>query len=436
MPSGLPTCPDADLGFQPPPPRPTQPRDGADPYPISGGIPVGYVPVDPPTGGQDPVIYNPVIIVLTGYLETAKPGALEEAVKSARGKIPEFMDKLQIKDARSFLDFANDLLKWIPEENYEGKDIYDILCMFYFIIDQPSLSELQTPIHPGAAGQPLSWLSSWIVVYAQLIGLFMDSPSSLTEKSLATFSQKNSPKYNFDDALVPEGGFRTFNQFFARKLKPGLRPIAEPENDNVIVYPADCTYDNSVTNQNIVNIESDGVVRIKGLPWTISSLLQGSDHANEFHGGVWMHAFLNTFNYHRQHAPVSGTVVEAKNIQGAAYLEVNAKCEPVRTMCGPDAPDTPGYQFLQTRGLIVIDNPLLGLVAFLPIGMAQVSSVKLTVKKGDRLQKGDEVSYFEFGGSDCICVFQAKAGLSVEDFVPSTNDTYSKYGTILAKAKK
>ncbi|KAM0214802.1 hypothetical protein ACHAQD_008705 [Fusarium lateritium] len=430
MPSGLPTAPDTVIGFQPPPRSAyrgipsgiSKNYEGIGAFPISGG---GIVP---------PVIYNPVINVLRGYLELAKPGALKEAVDSAYKKIPQFMDKLHIHDDTSFLDFANDLLKWIPEENFEGKDIYDILCMFYFIIDQPPLAELQTPIDPKQAGLPLTWLSSWIVVYAQLIGLFMDSPNSMTKKSLETFSQKNSPKYNFDEALVPEGGFRTFNQFFARKLKPGMRPIAEKDNDRVIVYPADSTYDNSVEKQNIVSIESDGVVRIKGLPWTISSLLQGSDYADDFHGGVWMHSFLNTFNYHRQHAPVAGEVVEAKNIQGAAYLEVNKKCEPVRTMCGPDAPDSPGYQFLQTRGLVVIDNPVLGLVAVLPIGMAQVSSVKLTVQKGDKLEKGQEISYFEFGGSDIICVFQPKAGLKVEDFVPSTGDTYSKYGTILARA--
>lgn len=342
------------------------------------------------------------------------------------------MNKLKIKDARSFLIFANDLLKWTPTEDFKGKDIYDILCMFYFILDQEPLAGLQTPIQPNQVGQPLTWLSSWIVVYAQLIGLFMDTPASLTAESLQTF--KDSPPYNYSEALVPPGGFRTFNDFFSRHLKPGARPIAAPNDDRVIVYPADCTYDNSLDNQSIVSIQSGGIVHIKGLPWTIGSLLQGSEYAHEFEGGIWMHAFLNTFNYHRQHAPVSGTVLEAKNIQGAAYLEVDSKCHIVRVMCGPDAPDSPGYQFLQMRGMVVIDNPVLGKVAVLPIGMAVVSSVKLSVKKGQVLRKGDEISCFLFGGSDIICVFQAKAGLKVNDFVPSTGGTYSKMGTVLAKA--
>ncbi|TQB72646.1 hypothetical protein MPDQ_006689 [Monascus purpureus] len=71
------------------------------------------------------------------------------------------------------------------------------------------------------------------------------------------------------------------------------------------------------------------------------------------------------------------------HIQGAAYLEVVIKTdeesshnflEPVRRICDPhqvqdrlesdvhtvDAPDASGYQFLQTRGLILIDNPIWG----------------------------------------------------------------------------
>ncbi|KAF4974167.1 hypothetical protein FZEAL_8897 [Fusarium zealandicum] len=428
--SGLPTAPDTDIGFQPPP-NSAVPSFGR----IGKGLKnVISMPISMPISGGEPVRFNPIIIVLMGYLDAAQPGALDKAVASAYEKLPDFMDKLKIRDGQSFLVFANDLLKWVPEENYEGKDIYDILCMFYFVIDQPPLLQLQTPISPDQSGRDLSWLSSWIVVYAQLIGLFMDTPNSLSEKSLETF--KKSPKYNFEEALIPSGGFKTFNEFFSRHLKPGLRPIDSPDDDSVIVYPADCTYDNSVSNQSIVNIESDGSVYIKNLPWTISSLLQGSQYAEEFHGGVWMHAFLNTFNYHRQHAPVSGKVIEVKNIQGAAYMEVNSKCEPVRVMCGPDAPDSPGYQFIQSRGMCVIENDVLGKVAFLPIGMAQVSSVKMTVSEGDVVKKGDGVSYFQFGGSDVICVFQAKAGLKPESFVPSTNNTYSKMGTVLARSPK
>ncbi|EXF74212.1 hypothetical protein CFIO01_06806 [Colletotrichum fioriniae PJ7] len=374
--------------------------------------------------------FNPVIVMLIGYLEQVIPGGLDSAVYSACEKNPAFMSKLAIKDAHSFLTFANDLLKWVPRESFEGKDIYDILCTFYFVLDQSPLRKLQTPIRPDSEG--LTWLSSWIVVYAQLVGQFLDTPASITASSLQSF--KNSPPYRFHEAEIPKGGFRTFNAFFTRRLKPGLRQVASPDDDSVIVYPADCTYDNSIANQSVARINPHGSVEIKNVRWPISMLLQGSEHASDFDGGIWMHAFLNTTNYHRQHAPVSGTVLEAKNIQGMAHLEADTVGGgQVRMMGGADASENPGYQFLQTRGLIVIENPVLGKVAFLPIGMAMVSSVDLFVAEGDVVRKGDEVSCFRFGGSDVICIFQEKAGLKVEDFVPTSGE-FSKYGSILARA--
>ncbi|KAI1501534.1 phosphatidylserine decarboxylase-domain-containing protein [Biscogniauxia marginata] len=376
--------------------------------------------------------FDPIIDVLIGYLEKTRPGALSDAVTSAYKQIPDLMDEMKVNSARSFLEFANSLLRWTPHENFHSKNVIDTLCMFYVIIDQPPLLELQTPINPDQVGRPLTWLSSWVVVYAQLIGLFMDTPASLTAESLQSF--KDSPLYSYEEALVPEGGFRTFNQFFARHLKPGARPIDSPDDDRVIVYPTDCTYENSSADQNIVDIQSGGIVYIKGLPWTVDSLLQGSKYASEFEGGIWMHAFLNPYNYHRQHSPVSGKVLEARTIQGAAYFEVSTKNHPNRSILEFVAPDSPGYQFLQTRGLVVIDNPTLGKVAVLPIGMAMISSVKLSVKEGDVLKKGDDISCFLFGGSDIVCLFQAKAGLSAKDFVPSPEGSHSKMGTVLARA--
>lgn len=309
--------------------------------------------------------------------------------------------------------------------------------MFYFIFDQSPLLELQTPIKPESVGEPLTWLSSWLVVYAQLIGSWMDTPGSFTADSLQSFI--NSPQYNVGEALVPPGGWRTFNEFFARHLQLGARPVTEPDNDYVIVYPADCKYDSTPEDQGSVSVSDVGTVVIKGLSWTINSLLQGSEFGNDFNGGVWMHAFLSAYNYHRQHAPVAGTVLEAKIIQGTAYLEVNADGSPQRRIITsgdkPDAPDTPGYQFLQTRGMIIIDNPVVGKVAVLPIGMAQVSSVNLSVRKGDVVRKGQEISYFKFGGSDIICVFQKQAGLSPNSFKSSGSGkyAYSKTGTELAR---
>jgi len=48
----------------------------------------------------------------------------------------------------------------------------------------------------------------------------------------------------------------------------------------------------------------------------------------------------------------------------------------------------------------------------MPIGMCQVSSVILTAEVGVTLRKGEELSYFQFGGSDIIMLFEAAANVS------------------------
>ena len=77
-----------------------------------------------------------------------------------------------------------------------------------------------------------------------------------------------------------------------------------------------------------------------------------------------------------------------------------------------DARDGTGYQFVQTRGLVVIDSPI-GLVACLPMGMAQVSSVVITAEVGQTLHKGEELGYFQFGGSDFVMVFERTSNVQL-----------------------
>ena len=230
------------------------------------------------------------------------------------------------------------------------------------------------------------------------------------------------------------------------------------------MFPADSTFAGAYP----INEKSE--VTLKTLPWTVKDHV-GEEYGDTFQGGVWMHCFLNTFDYHRQHAPVSGKVIHAKVIKGAAYLEVVVKkdeqeghnylelCRLIRGRSKVksdqaksgihtvDVPNTPGYQFLQTRGLIIIENEKLGKVAVLPIGMAQVSSVKLVDKlrenfdkNGEKIddkpdtfvKKGDEISHFEFGGSDCVMLFEQNARVS--GFPSSKSRTHFFYGEKLATA--
>ena len=114
-----------------------------------------------------------------------------------------------------------------------------------------------------------------------------------------------------------------------------------------------------------------------------------------------MHSYLSAHDYHRFHVPVGGIVREVRNIPGRVILDVIKKEDGSLDMTDGDT-----YQFTQARGLIIIESAI-GLVAVLPIGMGQVSSVNLTAEVGAILAKGEEFGYFTFGGSDIIIMFEA-----------------------------
>lgn len=63
---------------------------------------------------------------------------------------------------------------------------------------------------------------------------------------------------------------------------------------------------------------------------------------------------------------------------------------------------------MATRCLIFIeaDNPLIGLICFIALGMMDVSSCEITVRSGQRVSKGDQIGMFHFGGSSHCLVFR------------------------------
>ncbi|CAG8463259.1 10862_t:CDS:1 [Racocetra fulgida] len=367
-----------------------------------------------------PETYHPVIQGLINMIKRNDwESKFEKAVSDAHNTDVE--DMTTIVTLNDYYNYLHYLLMWVPREDETGSLIYNMLCTMYFVLDQESVQSLQSPVKPSSyPPEPLSELSQWIIYFSCAMGQFLNTPQSLTEESLKTFYM--SDKYNMNIYEAPRDGWRCFNDFFARKLLPGVRPIDGPSDPRVIVSAADSTFDGWW------NIDENSIVTLKGIPWTIRELLADSKYSNEFAGGKFMHAYLSPSDYHRQHAPIDGTVLEAKVIPGQAYLEVNVKkdsrnklvLKPGRGIgtdkpkADIDTPDSPGYQFCQARGLFIIQSPKIGYVAVLPIGMCQVSSVILTKKEGDEIKKGDEISYFQFGGSDVVLLFQKNVQITAE----------------------
>ena len=370
------------------------------------------------------------------------------------------LETFKIYTIDDYVRYMDEYLHWVPSETVSGTNVYNHICLFYFILDQPPVRDYQSPVDPSShSPSSWRWLSDWLIRYAKEMGTWMDKPDSINAKTIQTFV--DSPAYRDADVTnfycqypPPVGGWKTFNEFFARHINLALRPLPTPPSPAVILSPADCTFDGQWAIDDSADVTT---FDIKGVPWSIGGLLNDADLGPHFAGGIFTHSFLNTTDYHRQHAPVSGRVVKAEVIPGLCYLEVVLKEVPVdptspsdpngptqprlemhrhirhhkaRTKAAPPAPnhndgdepaneliptapDSPGYQFIQARGLVLIDSPL-GLVAVLPIGMAQVSSVVLSVKAGDWVEKGQEISFFQFGGSDIVMVFQKEAEVRLD----------------------
>ena len=367
----------------------------------------------------------------------------EAAIKEAqKHNVPSIA---HIDSVKKYLDYVNGLVEWAPREIGDSRFIYDRIVEFYFFLDQPSLQELQSPIRPdrvpcrdskpighdapaGASGPDLTPLSRWIVDFANAWGSFLDTEASAAHVE----SFRTDPTFNYDEYMPPPSGYKTFNQFFARHVKPGMRPIAAPEDDRVLVSPADSTFVGWwQINQNNRILVTENPLDVKGILWSIDQLLDCSEYAQRFRGGIFTHSFLNTFDYHRWHTPVAGTVIERKVIQGQAYLDVKTKPAIVdgKKVTVLNALDGTGFQFVQTRGLVVIDSPI-GLVACLPMGMAQVSSVVITADLGVTLAKGDELGYFQFGGSDFVMVFERASNVQLV----SQKNVHVQQGTWIGNA--
>ncbi|MBL4659538.1 MAG: phosphatidylserine decarboxylase [Alcanivoracaceae bacterium] len=313
---------------------------------------------------------------------------------------------------------------WTEPGTDEQQEVYDRLCHFYWLIDQ-EIGDDKKIIEED------EWFSQWLIAYANAWGDFLNTTDSFNQEVLDSFHY-DSPKYRIQDSLIDgkpnaPSGWLTFNQFFARELNPGLRPIASPFDNSFITSPADCTFRNKFP------IGPDSEICEVTIKKThefanVKDLLDGSEYAGSFSNGTFVHYFLGPYSYHRFHTPVSGLLKECRPVHGKVYLEVNLKNKQF------DAPDTSqgGYEFSQARGIVILDTTGsaygdVGLVAIVPIGMCQVSSVNMTAQVGNNMLKGDEFGYFLFGGSDIIVLFQEGVNPKVQ-----TGNQYRHYGTTIA----
>lgn len=289
--------------------------------------------------------------------------------------------------------------------------MYQALCYCYFINCMP-LEQLEGENFFTASVQYVEPYNKWLVKYCKEWGVFLSSPESWTPEYRDLLLQQEELGMK-NGWYEDESNWHSFNDFFARKLaSPDQRPVASPADNSVVASPADCFPQGVWDIDENSYIVSDSKIAVKSRVFDSVTQLIGpeSQYGDAFAGGKFYHAFLNANDYHRYHFPLDGTVRELRVIPGEDALGGSITWEPELQQYVVDN-SVPGWQSIETRGLAILETENCGLVAVMPIGMSQVSSINFTegLKVGDKVKKGDELGYFLFGGSDFVLVFQKEA---------------------------
>ena len=283
---------------------------------------------------------------------------------------------------------------------------------FWFLVDQP-LDELRGRGYFYPTVEFVEPFASWLTTYCQAWGSFLDSEESWN--GLYYNMVKDDPDWGLTEGWYGEGNqWRTFNEFFARSLaSPEMRPVADAD----VVLPAD-SYPKgtwAIDDNNQLVFTPDEVLQIKTARLSDIGQLIGRDsrYADAFAGGTLTHTFLDVNCYHRYHSPVDGTLRELRRIPGVAAGGGYTLWDNERKLYY--YVNDLGFQMVETRACAIIETADFGLVAMLPVGMSQICSVNWLpeLKVGQQLQRGTEMGYFQFGGSDIILLFQRGVDVSL-----------------------
>jgi len=163
---------------------------------------------------------------------------------------------------------------------------------------------------------------------------------------------------NMEEAHEPAiEAYRSFNHFFTRELKSGIRPLTR--ENHAIACPADGAVSQAGS------ITGGTIFQAKGKSFTAVDLLGGSEaRAAPFQDGEFATIYLSPKDYHRLHMPLTGTLREMVHIPGRLFSVNTATANVV-----------PGL-FARNERVAAIFDTEAGPMALVLVGAIFVSSVE------------------------------------------------------------
>lgn len=219
-------------------------------------------------------------------------------------------------------------------------------------------------------------------------------------RAMKLFAQRY--RVDLDEAEHDFEGYSTFGEFFARRLKPGARPI--DVGATVIVSPVD----GAVSQAGY--LEGDQCLQAKGIQYPVGKLLGDEASAHAFAGGAFATLYLSPRDYHRIHAPLAGRIL--------GYSYVPGEFWPVN----PASVRSKQALFCVNERLVTFMQTPAGLMALIAVGATCVSRIRASyepdfvthvggasrIHRYDQprdVRKGDELGLFEMG-STVILLFE------------------------------
>ena len=340
---------------------------------------------------------------------------LVKSIEIAKGinPDPETNPAQSLEQYYDYLDWSTKCLPWSVIPQAAGRTLYDKIDQsvdyFYFVLDIPldELKDREDLYYPSI--QYIEPFASWYPKYHDAWGAFLSTEESWKPEYKDVVL--SDPMFGLQNGWYEDpSNWHSFNDFFIRKLaSPEARPIAGVGDASIVASAADAQPQGVWDIDDEGNIVQHEGVLIKSRLFNAVDDLLGPESTSRglFNGGTLTHTFLDVNDYHNYHFPVSGTITELRKIQAidaAGGITIwDAEAQRYRLEC-----DIPGWQSIETRGLVVIDTEEYGLVAVLPIGMSQISSVNFVpeLAVGQHVEKGDLLGWFLFGGSDMVYLFQ------------------------------
>ena len=242
---------------------------------------------------------------------------------------------------------------------------------------------------------------------SKVAGAFMDS--RLSVPLIKRFIKSS----GIDTSQYVMKKFRSYNEFFTRRVKRGMRPIDRMPSH--FISPCD-------SKLTVYKIGKSSVFRIKGSRYRVSDLIQNDFLAKRYEGGYCMIFRLEVDDYHRYCYIDSGTKTENTFINGELHT-VN-----------PIALEHYNIYKRNCREYTVLHTENFGDVVQVEVGAMMVGRI-VNRHGAAEVVRGEEKGKFEFGGSTIVLLVQEDMIRIDDDILRNSAEsieTVVKYGEKVA----